>query len=30
MNRNGQTGKVSLFYQEQLMRFSNLEKYDDR
>jgi replicative DNA helicase len=29
-HRNGPTGKVSLFYQEQLMRFSNLEKYDDR
>jgi replicative DNA helicase len=29
-HRNGPTGKVSLFFQEALMRFSNLEKYDDR
>jgi replicative DNA helicase len=28
-HRNGPTGKVSLFFQEALMRFSNLEKYDD-
>jgi replicative DNA helicase len=29
-HRNGPTGKVSLFFQEALMRFSNLEKYEDR